>query len=131
MKTTKEMIEVMQGYADGKEIEVCNPLGLWETDNNPYWNWFMRDYRIKPKSKTRPMTFEEIINYWKQHRTEIFTIIHKDINEDNEDVFITGVNYEDKTIYFGKYDYDDDDVYRFVRKEDGSKFEIEVKNENN
>ena len=57
MKTTKEMIEVMAAFDEGKEIE-------WRFaiyDNNwadvttpPEWNWGMYDYRVKPGKKFRP-----------------------------------------------------------------------------
>lgn len=48
MKTTKEMIEVMQAYDEGKLIEVCSdnvwhPLGVFGA---PDWSWGRYDYRI-------------------------------------------------------------------------------------
>ena len=53
MKTTKEMIEVMQAFEDGKQIQVCYK-GVW-TDwvlgGAPIWDWIEADYRVKPEPK--------------------------------------------------------------------------------
>lgn len=47
MKTTLEMIEIMQAFADGKEIEwYC---GGWVKCEKPTWNWGKNDYRIAEK----------------------------------------------------------------------------------
>lgn len=53
MKTTKEMIEVMQAYEDGKEIEYySNLIGGWVLFvGTPSWSWDKSDYRIKPEPK--------------------------------------------------------------------------------
>jgi len=52
MKTTEQMIEVMQAYVDGKPIEVTLPDGHWgEAESLPFWDWIMRDYRIAPLTK--------------------------------------------------------------------------------
>lgn len=72
MKTTEEMIAVMQAYADGKEIELLNSTGKWRTvsapswnweeANKPMWNWVDFDYRIKKQPKEPeyvPFTFED------------------------------------------------------------------------
>ncbi len=53
-KTTKEKINVMQAYVDGKQIEVTyKGLVKWEDfqDNSlaANWDWVGNDYRIKPK----------------------------------------------------------------------------------
>lgn len=55
MKTTKEMIEVMQAYEDEKNIE-CARIGdwEWETDFKPIWNWDEYVYRIKKEPTYRP-----------------------------------------------------------------------------
>lgn len=52
-KTVKEMIEVMQAYADGKKIEFGsdNPIAStkWKEAVNPTWDWDNFDYRVKPE----------------------------------------------------------------------------------
>lgn len=57
MKTIKEMISIMQAYADGKKIEFRDNNGehkSWENTYTPCWDWFGCDYRIKPEPKFRP-----------------------------------------------------------------------------
>lgn len=53
MKTTEEMIKVMQAFVDGKTIECNDPKGdgQWETVTRPLWNWFYIDYRIKSEPR--------------------------------------------------------------------------------
>ena len=49
MKTTKEMIEVMQAYDIGEKIECFNDdYEQWRDVNNPIWDWLHNDYRVKP-----------------------------------------------------------------------------------
>ena len=55
MKTTQEMIEVMQAFEDGKEIESIerdNENAEWGLNPSPAWVWNNFDYRIKPNIKT-------------------------------------------------------------------------------
>lgn len=49
--TTKEMIEVMQAYERGEEIEKClvDCEDRWVPATSPSWNWAQTSYRIKPK----------------------------------------------------------------------------------
>ena len=54
--TTKEMIEVMQAYEEGKKIERrhrCTDVP-WENEPGPYWNWVIFEYRVKKEPKYRP-----------------------------------------------------------------------------
>lgn len=53
MKTTAEMIEVMQAFEDGKTIE-CLPehSKQWVDVRSVCWNWSRFDYRIKPEPVT-------------------------------------------------------------------------------
>lgn len=64
MKTTKDMIEVMQAYDDGKEIEVFINGHRWEAikgDNvSPVWNWEKHDYRTKKEPMRVPLSSEDI-----------------------------------------------------------------------
>jgi hypothetical protein len=47
-KTIKEMIEVMEWFEGGGEVE-CTDVGIerWRALDNPQWNWDGYDYRIK------------------------------------------------------------------------------------
>lgn len=53
MKTTKEMIEVMQAYLRGEEIEYRCGYKDWLECRIPIWDWNNLDYRAKPKTKTK------------------------------------------------------------------------------
>ena len=46
---TKYMIEIMQAYLDGKDIEVCNKASKFNWVNTviPSWDWISSDYRTK------------------------------------------------------------------------------------
>ena len=66
MKTTKEMIEVMQACERVEQIEFCytdEVIKVWQdTNGKPLWNWGDTDYRVKPKPKYVPFeTAEEFI----------------------------------------------------------------------
>ena len=52
-KDLKEQIEIMTHYLNGGEVE-CVETGFddWKIANDPSWNWYDFDYRIKePKQK--------------------------------------------------------------------------------
>ena len=66
MKDIDEMIEVMQAYKNGEQIEFCytdEVIKVWQdTNGKPLWNWGDTDYRVKPKPKYVPFeTAEEFI----------------------------------------------------------------------
>ena len=49
MKTTKEMIAIMQAYEDGQPIQYkLRWQGDWAESSPPAWDWSMIDYRVKP-----------------------------------------------------------------------------------
>lgn len=56
--TTKEMIEIMQAYEDGKKIEsrqvFLDEDEPWVDESCPSWNWVGFEYRVKPELKYRP-----------------------------------------------------------------------------
>ena len=67
MKTTKEMIEVMQAYDNGEKIE-AGYNGVWIDIDMPEWSWGLRDYRVKPKKKYIPFdTAEEFLAAQRAH----------------------------------------------------------------
>ena len=45
-KTTKEKIEVMKAFSEGKRIEMTSLHG-WRDIEFPAWNWLEYNYRIK------------------------------------------------------------------------------------
>ena len=49
---TDEMIEVMQAYVRGEEIEISDAdKDEWEDIKKPSWNWMRYNYRVKPKKQ--------------------------------------------------------------------------------
>ena len=58
MKTTEEMIAVMQAYVDGKELEIFDGK-VWHHVNIPFWNWKDVDYRVKETPEYVPFTFDD------------------------------------------------------------------------
>lgn len=49
---TKDMIEVMQAFEDGKKIEFRERGSrTWKPDENPEWDWSCIEYRIAPEPK--------------------------------------------------------------------------------
>lgn len=53
---TAEKIKVMQAYLEGKQLQVkYQNHQLWgnHADTEPYWDWRIYDYRIKPTPEFR------------------------------------------------------------------------------
>ena len=50
IKTTKEYLEVMEAFIDGKEIEFKQDSykGIWKQTATPVWDFVNYEYRIKP-----------------------------------------------------------------------------------
>ena len=66
MKTTKEMIEVMQAYERGEQIEESIDQKIWFTCE-PIWNWAKCDYRVKKKVYVPFDTAEEFLEAQRKH----------------------------------------------------------------
>ena len=94
MKTTKEMIEVMQAYVRGEQIQLLNRLGVWVDIDMPEWSWGLQDYRVKPKKKYVPFdTAEEFFAAQRKHGYRLIGIddgiITDDISPKAHDISIT------------------------------------------
>lgn len=75
--TTQEKIEVMKAYTEGKKIQARDIGGKYwwnvELPEEPSWDWYHHDYRIKPESTYRPYKdTDEMIEDFKR-RAEIAT----------------------------------------------------------
>ena len=66
MKTTKEMIEVMQAYDRGEQIE-CFNTWKWQDVKNPVWDWLHNNYRVKQKKYVPFDTPEEFLKAYRKH----------------------------------------------------------------
>ena len=72
MKTTKEMIEVMQAYDRGEQIECFNDE-QWKDVKNPVWDWLNNNYRVKPNKKYIPFdTAEEFLAAQRVHGIHVY-----------------------------------------------------------
>ena len=74
MKTTKEIIEIIQAYEKGASIqekEIVDDVeyyAKWEDVENPLWNFENYDYRVKPKPKYVPFdTPDEFLEAQRVH----------------------------------------------------------------
>ena len=69
MKTTKEMIDVMQAYEEGTQIQIKPSYTTeWSDTNITWWNWSDFDYRVKPKKSYVPChTPEEFLTAYRKH----------------------------------------------------------------
>ena len=67
-KEIKDLLPIMQAYAEGKTIQY-KLKGGWQDMDNPSFNDLPSEYRIKPKSTYRPFkTKEECWNEMLKHQ---------------------------------------------------------------
>ena len=70
----KELMPIIQAFANGEEIQVFNSNKIWQSVYNVAFDDYSK-YRIKPKPKLVPFTFEDrqyFKNLWvksKEHDT--------------------------------------------------------------
>ena len=95
MKTTKEMIEVMQAYDRGEQIQFLNINNDWKDTKSPTWNWCIRDYRVKTKKKYVPFdTPDEFLAVYRKHGCELITIEDGEKKEHYVSVTLDGNVFE-------------------------------------
>ena len=64
----KELLPIIQAFAEGKNIEYKNEFGSWTATDCPLWTNHSK-YRIKPEPKYRPFkTQEECWNEMLKHQ---------------------------------------------------------------
>ena len=67
---TRELVDIMQAYVNGKQIQVSYKKqdDEWEDTFDPLWDFNTFKYRIKTESKYRPYTnAEEFLKAMKRH----------------------------------------------------------------
>ena len=96
MKTTKEMIEVMQAYERGEQIECFNDdYKQWKDVDSPIWDWLHNEYRVKPKKSYVPFdTPEEFFAAQRKHGCFLITIEDGEKKEHYVSVTLDGLVYE-------------------------------------
>lgn len=87
----KEMLPIMQAFAEGETVEYREQGGAWKVAHTPTWSSCL-SYRIKPEPKYRPFkTQEECWNEMMKHHpfcslkskdNEYFCLIGS-VNKDN------------------------------------------------
>ena len=118
MKTTKEMIEVMQAYERGEQIQILDIDGIWEDKEYPYWNWTQCDYRVKPKTKYVPFdTAEEFLAAQREHGEIVRCklddeLYHAYINSRNETILVCNYGHTGSIItnivnMYDEYEFED------------------------
>jgi hypothetical protein len=68
---TRNIANVMTAFACGDEIECCYKLDRhedWKPSSSPIWNWTEYNYRVKPVTKYRFWTPEEIVGQKIKHK---------------------------------------------------------------
>lgn len=93
MKTTKEMIEVMQAFDDGTTIEFSNDNNGWlVATETPGWNWRFSDYRIKqPYHQSVPAILKKLID---EKQTIVFSPSDNEQNEAIQElIFELGIRW--------------------------------------
>lgn len=126
MKTTQEMIEVMQAYLRGEKIEYRYGNTDWLECRVPIWNWNSIEYRVKPKQKTRSKiktkflpfeTVDEFLAAQREHG-DIIKMIDDDrllsafVRHDGSVLFVLPKSICKKLLInvdnlFGKYEFAD------------------------
>lgn len=83
MKTTAEMIEVMQAFERGEAIEgrVNQNNDAWETVSSPGWDWYYYDYRVKPVEKKRVPLYQAL---FKEKYVADFVVLDSLFRNENE-----------------------------------------------
>ena len=116
MKTTKEMIDVMQAYERGEQIQLLNRRGIWVDIDMPEWSWARCDYRVKPKKSYVPFdTAEEFLAAQRAHGETVRCkadgfLFHSYVNECGDVALLSDYEYTKMTkigsIFF-KYEFAD------------------------
>lgn len=117
---TKKLVEVIQAYINGKEIEVQNTSGEWRVITSPEWH-SDRKYRIKPKY--RP--FRNNIECIKEMQKHLPFGWIKDIRDNDKCFYFITEVCGDSCCYGG----DDEDgsyvlLFEFKKFLDGEPFGI-------
>ena len=58
----RELLPIIQAYAEGKVIQINQPIVGWKDNNEPLFNGDTSSYRIKPEPKYRP--FKDAEECW-------------------------------------------------------------------
>lgn len=137
IKTTKEKIEVMQAFIDGKEIEFKQDSHneIWRQTITPTWHFCDYKYRIKPSDKKNVKHFTSPLHshsdsFWEQskpiEKTHNVPVFHSIMADQFVELGIELPDYMIKQLSPEKLDYLTKKAER-LRKETGyPKFEESI-----
>lgn len=119
----KELLPIIQAFAEGKTIQVfISCKDRWEDNNNPLWDANADKYRIKPEPKYRPFSNAE--ECWKEmEKHQPFGWVK---NKDTQSFFLCKAvgNFTSVGIENNPYTYDE--VFKFYTFADGTPFGVKV-----
>ena len=99
MKTIKEMVDIMQAYERGEQIQVKGSGIEWIDIVSPKWDWINYEYRIKPKPEFRPFkSVEEFLEAQKEHGIEVKNIL-------TNTVYNVFINFKGEILMRDKYSF--------------------------
>ena len=115
----KEMLPIMQAYAEGKTIQFRENINnMWETIIRPSFNKSPSAYRIKPEPKYRPFkTQEECWNEMLKHQP--FGWVRGTIS----DILYLIESISDE-IYYNRTFASYNEAFKWVKFADGTPFGI-------
>lgn len=94
----KELLPIIQAFAEGKTIEFKNCNGNWDNCGNALIPGFHKDYRIKPETKYRP--FKNADECWQEmSKHQPFGWV---IDEHGDKEFIGAVNFDNSVFVCDK-----------------------------
>lgn len=103
MKTIQEMVDIMQAYQEGKQIQIYDKIHNQWIDDEPNWNWGLHEYRIKPKPEFVPFErTEEFLEAQREHGGGLINILDDEvINDTDIYISINGNVYKGKDTQIG------------------------------
>lgn len=115
----KELLPIIQAFAEGKTIEFLQNNGEWEIATSPSWRSGLT-YRIKPEKKYRP--FKDYTECWfEMLRHEPFAWLHD--KETGSYVAITSITDDEITI--SRFDdWNFEGLMKFYTFADGEPFGV-------
>ena len=98
MKTIQEMVDIMQAYQEGKQIQIYDKIHNQWVDEEPNWNWGLHEYRIKPNPDFVPFeNTEEFLEAQRKHGGGLINILEDEVINAN-DIYISN----NGNVYQGK-----------------------------
>ena len=103
MKTIQEMVDIMQAYQEGKQIQIYDKMHKQWVDDEPNWNWGLHEYRIKPKPEFVPFeSTEEFLEALREHGGGLINILDGEVlNANDIYISINGKVYKGKDTQIG------------------------------